>query len=75
MEKYGIMQDFSSIGQLEAEKRQFLLKFDHIFGPSCGSAEPLDQFNIFCNVNSPDYGEGYISKFQLSKSKTVGGVW
>ena len=71
MEKYGIMQDFSSIRQLEVEKWRFLLKFDHIFGPSSGTLGPIQFFLVMC---TPLNMVGYIPKFQLPRSKTVGGV-
>ena len=36
---------------------------------------PLDQFKFFLAMCTPLNMGGYISDFQLSKSKTVGGVW
>ena len=72
MEKYGAMQNFSSIGQLGAAKRRFLLKFDHIFGPSSGTHGSIQFFFVMCTLLIMG---GYISEFQLSKSKTVAGVW
>ena len=50
IEKYGVMQNFRSIGQLGAELRRFLLKFDHIFGPSSGTLGPIQIFFAMCNL-------------------------
>ena len=63
VEKYGLMQNFSSIRQLGAAKTRFLLKFDHIFGPSSGTLGPIQIFS--CDVHSPKYGGVYtqISAF------------
>ena len=63
VEKYGLMQNFSSIRQLGAAKTRFLLKFDHIFGPSSGTLGPIQIFFFFCNVHSPNYGGGYFTNF------------
>ena len=71
IKKYAHNQNYRSIGQLGAAKRRFLLKFDHIFGPSSGTLGPIPIFLVMCTLLNM---AGYIPKFQLFKSKTVGGV-
>ena len=55
----------------ELQKRDFYSNLTTFLALAPG---PLDQFKFFLAMCTPLNMGGYIPKFQLSKSKTVGGV-